>query len=110
MFNDSPMRAALNSKPGNLYKLSGHPTARNDETNPTLFRSIRRGATARTYVHVQMKRRITRSNDWKLKSADWPCDEVRLGLGSSSSAVLTMMRQTACRVVIGLSLAPGSAS
>ena len=39
-------------------------------TDPTLFTSINRGATARTYVHVQMKSRMTSSSDWKLKRAD----------------------------------------
>ena len=38
---------------------------------PALFLSTSPGATARTYVQVHMNSRITSSNDWKLKSADY---------------------------------------
>lgn len=37
---------------------------------PVLFLSSNAGQVAWTYVHVQIDKRITRSNDWKLKSAD----------------------------------------
>ena len=42
-----------------------------------MFRSMRRGATARTYVHVQMRRRMTRRRDWKLNNADYVRDQRR---------------------------------
>jgi len=45
--NRSPIRAALNRRP----------------EKPVFSLSTREGATARTYVHVQMKRRMTRSSD-----------------------------------------------
>jgi len=41
------------------------------DSHPVFSLSTREGATARTYVHVQMKRRMTSSNDWKLNKADW---------------------------------------
>lgn len=48
----------------------GHTTER-PPTYPSLLRSIKRGATARTYVHVQIRRRMTSKRDWKLNSADY---------------------------------------
>lgn len=39
-------------------------------THPCLLRSMRPGAVALAYVEVQIKRRMTRSSDWKLKRAD----------------------------------------
>lgn len=47
----------------------GHTTER-WPTHPSLLRSIKRGATARTYVHVHIRRRMTSRRDWKLNSAD----------------------------------------
>lgn len=41
------------------------------DTHPSLFLSMMRGATARTYVHVQIMRRMTRRRDWKLNNADF---------------------------------------
>ena len=42
-----------------------------DQTYPSLFRSMIPGKRECTYVDVQMKRRITRRRDWKLKIAVW---------------------------------------
>lgn len=50
----SPIRAAFQNTP----------------RKPCLCLSIKAGKTLRVYAHVQMKRRITRRRDWKLKSAD----------------------------------------
>lgn len=43
---------------------------KNTPRKPCLLRSIKAGAVARTYVHVQMMSKTTRSNEWKLNSAD----------------------------------------
>lgn len=51
--------------------------------HPCLFRSTNRGATARTYVHVHIRRRMTSRSDWKLKSADYrmvKSNELPLGI------------------------------
>lgn len=75
-----PIRADLKTRPGNLNGVTQMSISscylREKEkvgwsTNPCLFRSTRLGATARTYVHVQMPRRMTRRRAWKLNRADY---------------------------------------
>ena len=39
--------------------------------HPCLFLSINVGMTDRTYVHEQIRRRMTSSSDWKLNRADF---------------------------------------
>ena len=71
-----------------------------DSTRPRFSLSTREGATARTYVHVQMKRRMTNNNDWKLKRADWRIFSSHLynfdcthhGIRASSYAQCTIAR------------------
>lgn len=66
-----PMRAALNKSPGNLVKESAWVVKRRHNPHPCLFLSTSLGATERTYVHVQMNNKMTKSKDWKLKRADY---------------------------------------
>ena len=42
-----------------------------DIAHPCLFLSINVGMTDRTYVHEQIRRRMTSSSDWKLNRADF---------------------------------------
>jgi hypothetical protein len=76
------MRADMKNMPRNLHHMEfcSAKTIWSDTkgTYPCLFRSMSRGATERTYVQVQMVRRMTRRRDWKLKSADWDCQMVML--------------------------------
>jgi hypothetical protein len=68
-----PMRADLKIRPRNLDKGSGTDLASAQiSTYPSLFRSTRRGATARAYVQVQINSKIVSRRDWKLNNAD--CD------------------------------------
>ena len=41
-----------------------------NSAHPSLFLSMIRGATDLMYVHVHMRRRMTRRRDWKLNKAD----------------------------------------
>jgi hypothetical protein len=81
----APILAALNNSPGKLFALSTHVNTQiRDFTHPTLFLSTSLGATERTYVHVQMNSRMTSSNDWKLKSADFmPKSEHKINIKRS---------------------------
>ena len=46
-----------------------------DIAHPCLFLSINVGMTDRTYVHEQIRRRMTSSSDWKLNRADFEEEE-----------------------------------
>ena len=55
---------------GKVKGRQSHIAIKAEITYPSLLLSMSRGATARTYVQVQMSRRMTSKRDWKLKSAD----------------------------------------
>ena len=64
---------AITKHPMATYGLSLSPIRANFQKTPSapvLFLSSNAGQVACTYVQVQMAKRMTRSNDWKLKSAD----------------------------------------
>ena len=66
------MRADLKIRPRDLHKWSGADLALAQiSTYPSVFRSTRRGATARAYVQVQINSKIVSRRDWKLNNADW---------------------------------------
>lgn len=51
--------------------LTGSALVPTSTTYPSFRLSTSPGAVPRTYVHVQMIRSSTSSNDWKLNSAVW---------------------------------------
>lgn len=60
-----------------------------------MLRSTNTGAVARTYVQVQIVSRITRSSDWKLKSADYTykMGDIPLWIDTHSDRVTTQAKE-----------------
>jgi hypothetical protein len=73
----------------------------NMRTDPDLFLSMRLGATERTYVQVQMRRRITSRSDWKLNRADCALAESERNLSGEIRTAFTMSDRCQCAVKEG---------
>jgi hypothetical protein len=60
----------MKKMPRNLWYISWETIRDGNNRDPVLFRSMRLGNRARTYVQVHISRRRTSKSDWKLKRAD----------------------------------------